>query len=416
MRVENREKPTSRVNGRLRFGRRRNPLCLSRIQTAGSLGQRSAARSSAAHGSRSTARWSAGLLLSAACLVSVSCTHAWRNPFRSSGPPAPEVLVPGMSLEQVIAAVNQNALKIQSYQTNNASISVPGMPGVPRLSGNIAVQRPRRLRLQASSLLGPEIDLGSNDELFWLWVRRNEQPGVYFARHDQFAGSAAQRMLPIEPEWLLDAMGFTQLTPGDFHEGPIPLGDGTLEVRSVVNTSMGQVTKTTVLDGTRAWVLKQHVYDSQGSLLASAIARSHRFYPEAGVSLPQQIDIQMPAAQLSLSIDVGAVQLNQPAANPQVWQLPVIAGHPPVDLGAAAQATAATFGQQLSGPDGSAPWIGSGFGAPPNALMSPPPNTVPAAPVISAPVAPAIAPAPAANIQRLPPGGIASPDAGQRPF
>ena len=34
-----------------------------------------------------------------------------------------------------------------------------------------------------TALTGPEVDLGSNDELFWFWVRRNEPPAVYFARH-----------------------------------------------------------------------------------------------------------------------------------------------------------------------------------------------------------------------------------------
>ena len=63
------------------------------------------------------------------CGSGASCNRAFRNPFASVGPPAPEVLQLGMSLDQVVAAVNQNASRIVSYQTNSALITVPGMPG-----------------------------------------------------------------------------------------------------------------------------------------------------------------------------------------------------------------------------------------------------------------------------------------------
>lgn len=290
---------------------------------------------------RTVAKWSRpaqGLLLVLVvfCGSGATCSRGFRNPFAQNlGPPAPEVLLPGASLEQVMAAVNQNSARIASYQTNDASISVPGMPNIPLLRGNIAAQRPGRVRLQASTALsGPEVDLGSNEELFWFWVRRNEPPALYFCRHDQFVGSAAQQVMPIEPQWLFDALGLMQFSPSDRHEGPWPHGNGTLEIRSFVATRSGQVTKSTVVD-TRACVLEQHVYDASGALIASAIARSHRYFPELGASLPQQVEIRVPAAQLSMSIDVGTLMLNQVADNPSLWSLPVLSGYPQVDLGAA---------------------------------------------------------------------------------
>jgi hypothetical protein len=290
---------------------------------------------------RTAASWSRpaqGLLLVLVlfCSSGATCTRGLRNPFaRSLGPPAPEVLLPGASLEQVIAAVNQNSARVVSYQTNDASITVPGMPNIPLLRGNIAAQRPCRVRLQAGTALGgPEVDLGSNEELFWFWVRRNEPPALYFSRHDQFVGSAAQQVLPIEPQWLFDALGLMQFSPSDQHQGPWPHGNGTLEVQSIVNSRSGQLTKRTVID-TRACVLEQHIYDSSGVLLASAVARSHRYFPELGAALPQEVSIRVPSAQLSMSIDVGTLMLNQVADNPSLWTLPVMSGYPQVDLGTA---------------------------------------------------------------------------------
>jgi hypothetical protein len=319
-------------------------------------------------------------------------------PFAPSSPPAPEVLVVGSSLDQVISAVNQNAARIQSYQTNTASITVPGMPAIPLLRGNIAAQRPGRVHLQAStSLTGAEVDLGANDELFWFWVKRNEPPALYFARHDQFCGSAAQKLLPIEPEWLLDALGFVEFKPGDHHEGPLPAGKGKVEIKSTVQGRCGVMTKRTIIDQRRAWVLEQHVYDRMGTLIASVVAKSHRYYPQAGVSLPQELEIRIPASDLAMSIDVGTVQINTLTENPQLWAMPVISGSPPTDLGASQSAAGVQrFGDQLT----RANWDGAGpaTGAPP-ALMPEPLQ------VATSTAATPIAPAP----QFIAPGGAAIP-------
>ena len=277
------------------------------------------------------------LLMLLFCGSGATCRPSFRNPFVTNvGPPVPVVLMPGASLDQVIAAVNQNSSRITSYQTNDASISVPGMPGIPLLRGNIAVQRPGRVRLQASTAItGAEVDMGSNDELLWFWVKRNEPPALYFSRHDQFVGSAAQQLMPIEPQWLLDALGMMQFSPNDQHEPPVPRGNGTLEIRSVMQTRSGTMTKSTVVDAQTALVLEQHIYDPAGTLLASAVSSRHRYYQAMGVSLPQKVELRLPAMQTSLSIDVGNVAVNQLLQSPQLFSMPAISGVQQVDLGSA---------------------------------------------------------------------------------
>ncbi len=333
------------------------------------------------------------LLLVVFCGSGATCSPSLRNPFIQQGPPAPEVLTTGASLDQVVSAVNLNAGRIQSYQTNNASITVPGIPGIPLLRGNIVAQRPGRIRLQASTAItGPEVDMGSNDQLFWFWVKRNEPPALYFSRHDQFVGSAAQQVMPIDPKWLLDAIGMSQFSPNDQHQGPLPHGDGTLEVRSIIQSPTGTLTKSTVIDARRAWVMEQHIYDSGGQLMVSSRARRHRFYPAMGVSLPQEIEIRVPAMQLALTIDVGTVLLNQVAENPALWTLPVLSGYPQIDLGSA--------------PPGAVPAVGSAnYSAP----VITPPAVALRPPVSRTPVSIIVPPSPAELqpvTQQLRPGGM----------
>jgi hypothetical protein len=245
----------------------------------------------------------------------------------------PRALPPNATREQVIAVVNEQTANLHSVYTTEASISVPLLPA---FRSSLALERPRRFRLKAelTGLTGPEADVGSNDDLFWLWVRRNQPPALYFCRHDQFATSSARRLLPIEPDWLIEALGVTSFAPGEDPQGPYPVRAGRLEMRSVRYMADGPVTKLTVVDDARGWVLEQHLYDQRGQRLASATASEHRRDPTTGVTLPHHVEIQWPAAQLTLKVDIRNLEINTLGANAaHLWQMPAFDGYANVDLG-----------------------------------------------------------------------------------
>jgi hypothetical protein len=260
------------------------------------------------------------------------------NPFTPAGPAAPQVLPENASREQIIEAVNRNSSRIQSITATSASISIPDTMNLPLLTANIAAERPGRVRITAgTALTGQELDMGSNDQLFWMWVRRNQPPAVYFCRHDQFANSAIRQMMPVEPAWLLSAIGMTELNPANIIAGPTPAGGGTVELRSVMPSASGTLQRLPVIDARRAWVVGQYVYDPSGrTLLASAVAESHTYYPTEQVSLPQKISLSLPTTGLALKIDMGAVQINRLAGDPaQLWTMPAFDGYQKIDLGGA---------------------------------------------------------------------------------
>jgi hypothetical protein len=268
-----------------------------------------------------------------------SCQRAsLYNPFTPAGPAAPYVLQPGASREQIVAAVNQNSSRIRSLSATGATITIPDTMNLPLLTANIAAERPGRIRLTAgTAVTGQEMDLGSNDELFWMWIRRNEPPAIYYCRHDQFANSAIRQMMPIEPRWLLAAIGMTDIDPASIIDGPLPRGDGTVEIRTLMPTVSGTLNRVLVIDANRAWVVEQHVYDQTGqTLLASAVAETHQYYPAEQVSLPQRLSLRLPTAGLAMKIDLGTMQINQLSGDPaQLWTMPTMAGYPQVDLGGA---------------------------------------------------------------------------------
>jgi len=272
-------------------------------------------------------------LLLATLLLVVSTSGASCPGFLGAySPVMPRVLPTTPTLADVIAVVNGNSGRIQSLYTTDAEIY---SPGAPKARANIALDRPRRFRLRADTMLtGPEVDLGSNDEIFWFWVRRAPEPAVYFCRHDQFTTSAARQILPVEPEWLIDALGVATLDPAGEHVGPVPVGQGRLRIETRVPSTAGDLRRIMVIDDARGWVLEQHLYDPAGQLLASALMSGHRRDPINNVVLPKSVKIVWPSTKFEMTIELNTVTVNQLSGDPaQLWSLPNYgAGTPAVNL------------------------------------------------------------------------------------
>ncbi len=271
-----------------------------------------------------------GLLLAAGLLIFSGSSCHWLVPPQNDVLGG-QALPPSPTLEQIASVVNNNSGQIRTFAANRATLSGQGFPS---LRATVQFERPGRLRLVAdTALLGSEIDLGSNEEIFWIWIRRNQPPALYYCRHDQYAASPARRTLGIDPEWLIEAAGVTEINPNLPHQGPTPLSGGRYEIRLQVPSPDGPTTKILIMDGARGLVLEQHEFDAQGQLIASAVNRSHRRDPRSGLVMPRVVEIKAPRAGLSMRLDLGNVEINGPSmATAAWWTMPRYEGWPPVDL------------------------------------------------------------------------------------
>ena len=252
-------------------------------------------------------------------------------PSRSSQEFLPPLLPPQATLELIMGEINANTAKVVSIQSMQGTLSIPGAPSLPM---NLVLQPPLQLRLRASTVLtGPELDLGSNPELFWLWVRRQQPPAVYYCRHDQFAASAARQIMPVEPDWLFEAMGLVRFSPADQPRGPYPVGKSRLQIQSTHHGALGDLRKITVVDDLRGVVLEQHLYDAHNARVASAFTSNFHRDPVSGAILPRHIEIQYPSTQFDLKIDLADIEVNTLGpANVQLWVKPEYPGYPNVNL------------------------------------------------------------------------------------
>ena len=252
------------------------------------------------------------------------------NMLRPQQPPLPRALAVSPTLDQLIQVVNRNSSQIQSFYSGHATLSGQG---IPSLSTRIAFWRPRFFRLYSSDLTGPEIDVGSNPDVFWYWVRRAQPPAIYYCRHDQFATSPARHAIPVQPDWLIEALGVSEIDPSLPQQGPFPLQGDRLELRTIRDTPDGPVTKVTIFDAAQGWILEQHIINAQGIPMASAVASQHRRDPLSGLVMPGVVVVSCPSAQFSIRIDLGPVEINRLAGNTaELWQMPQIPGTPAVNL------------------------------------------------------------------------------------
>jgi hypothetical protein len=258
---------------------------------------------------------------------------AWLHRWGLVQEPPPQVLPPGAGLEQVIAAVNHNNSQIQALFSNSATLSGPGYP---TLRAHIAFQRPRNFRLRADAF-GPEVDLGSNDQLFWFWINRSQPPALYFCRHDQFPASRARQMVPIDPNWLIDALGTLCLDPQLPYQGPYTDKGNRIWIRAVCNTPEGTILKVTIIDSRSAWVMEQQFYEpcnAQWRLRARSVVENYRRDPQTNLYVPTAVRVECPGAAFTMRVDLGAVQVNLLQGNPaELWSMPNYPGFQQVNLG-----------------------------------------------------------------------------------
>ena len=270
----------------------------------------------------------------------------WLEP-QIQGPPPPDIFMGPPTLPEAIQAINQNTTGVRQLQTESATLTVPNLPG-PSLRANLAFESPRHLSFRADiPLIGSHrvLDLGSNQDVFWMWtndellgmrIPNAPRSPVYYARHDEFARSIAGTILPFEPIRLVELIGLVSLDPDGQHEGPVPIGNDRLEIRSRIPTPQGDWTRTLRIHRRYGWVLEQHLVDAQGRYLASAHTQDHRYYDQDGVSLPHRIRVQLAPGQpqqFDFEINVTSYLVNQLLGDPaHLWSVPQIEGHPLVNL------------------------------------------------------------------------------------
>lgn len=255
--------------------------------------------------------------------------------------PPPPVFSDDAPLEEIVAHLNANIEKVKSWRTTNATISSRGAAGFPvSVRATIAVEAPRNFRLVAhNGFGGNEADLGSNDDQFWFWNKRNEEKCVFLARHDQPAERMQRFPIPFQPDWIMEVMGVIPIDAGELRIVRGPPGSHTVTLLADRRSPQGlPVRKATLVDLQNGVIREQGLYDARSKLIARATlseyVRSGRYtaVPSDAPMYARKIKLEWSQAQLELEMHLSDVEINPPRIDSQTWALPEFDGYTVWDL------------------------------------------------------------------------------------
>ena len=247
-------------------------------------------------------------------------------------PPPPVVLNEEASLEQIASVVNRSQ-GIRQLSTNSATVKMLSMPSLPKLNATMHLEREKNFRLRASLpiVMGAGMDLGSNDEVFWFEVPEGVSKTLYYARHDQYRQQLERAILPVDPSWIMGALGLVQIDPNTVDAGPVKRPDGRYEISSMVSMPNGIYHRIYFIDPQAGHVTDQYLYSPTGHLVAESHASQHAYYEQFQCSLPHVVQVKLTpnvGPPLEMKIEVGSYAINQLLVNdPAVFVIPTSASN-----------------------------------------------------------------------------------------
>ncbi len=269
-------------------------------------------------------------LLIALLLLAPGCAWMRLGPkaeYSAFGPKSPCRVPPHATAEELVDFLNQNVDKLDGWQARSVKLRYNKMP----LTGMITVAKGGKLRILVDSMVGSEMDLGSNEEVFWFWAKRAPEPAVMYASHEQLDHVRETLQIPFEPNWLLEAMGVQYLPPeGTTLEEVNEHASRLVSFHALPNGK--KIRKVITVDTCHGRVLEHSVWDAANRRIAHATFSHHRLDPETGVVLPQRIQLNWEQADISLTMDLGKVDINPTGVPATIFQMPRMDGYPQLNL------------------------------------------------------------------------------------
>jgi hypothetical protein len=275
---------------------------------------------------------SRALLVAALVVVPMAVPGcAWTRWSRQNDPLAfsrktPCRLPANPTVDDLVLAVNDNVERLNGWRASRVKLRASQMP--VSLEADLAVEKGRHLRLVVRHALGggDELDLGCNDDIFWFWARRQKPAAVMYAAHDQIDLVRDNLQIPFEPDWLMEALGVAPIPSDGLTLEPIAGMQAARLVSHHAGANGRNIRKAITVDTCHGRVLEHSVWDSAtGVRLAHAEFSNHRIDPASGVVLARHIRLEWPQADLSLSMDLGQVEINPTSLPERIWDMP----HPP---------------------------------------------------------------------------------------
>lgn len=251
------------------------------------------------------------------------------------------------TVQAVVNHLNQHASAIKALEAQDLTITInEGGLNSYTARGWLFYQKPRGFRLQAEALRSTEADIGSNDNEFWFWFKRNNPPALFHCSYTDFQ-KAPDLKLPVHPDWVAEALGVQEIANAEAVQ--MRQVKGAVELISTVQMPSGQTLYKVVRvanQGPRAGTIEQQRLlealrgaDGKVNWQEIWVAAIHELQNVDGYIVPKRVTLRSPKENLTLELKMDGCQVNPPSllgkSTGNTFVRP--AGYEEVDLGRSVQ-------------------------------------------------------------------------------
>lgn len=215
---------------------------------------------------------------------------------------------------EIVHKINENVSYIKNIYVENMPILLQQGQFTARVHGELAMEKDKFFRLKiCHPLTGKEMDIGSNDQIFWFWSKRMKPSALYFSKHQNLNKTMLRSAL--NPNWLLES-----LNVGDINVENIEISkfnDFWAIIQSRIDSSGDNVTAMILVDPKKEIVLGRYLYNKNGKMMASTE------YNEFINHIPHKILIIWYEEGITLTWDLENLKFNT-NIDPTLWIIPNI--------------------------------------------------------------------------------------------
>jgi hypothetical protein len=109
----------------------------------------------------------------------------------------------------LINEFNQINSEISSFSATDVYVKIWENSIRFKISGSMYYEKTNNFRMKVWSIMGQEMDIGSNNDIFWYWSRRDRNPGVYYATYNDYQKTRLKT--PFNPVFMRESLGIDQI-------------------------------------------------------------------------------------------------------------------------------------------------------------------------------------------------------------
>lgn len=212
---------------------------------------------------------------------------------------------------ELIQRLNEKNARIKSISCDNVEFRIWQSGHRYKLTGKIHSEKPKNFRMQIASIMGPELDIGSNDETFWYWSRRDRDAGLHWAIHADFHKTRLKS--PFNPLFLRNSFGIEPLAEDNvsFQENEMYL----VPVYSMTDTRGLPIKFSVFLNKKTEQIDGYVISDNDGKIEAACEIQQY-----VG-DIPVKILYNWCAEERTMQIVLHKPELNS-VISPEIWAMP----------------------------------------------------------------------------------------------